>query len=78
MKTVDFQETNLDACVFDAQSDRVIITRGSNPVALVVSVEGLDKEQAHLGATDKFWKRISKRHQEPTIDRSTLERKLGR
>ena len=49
MKTVDIQDTNLDACVFDAQSDRVIITRGGNPVALVVGVEGLDAEQAQCG-----------------------------
>ena len=46
MKTVDIQETSLDACVLDAQSDRVVITRGGNPVAIVVGVEGLDEEQA--------------------------------
>ena len=40
MKTVDIQETNLDACVLDAQSDRVVITRGGNPVLLVVGVRG--------------------------------------
>jgi hypothetical protein len=45
VKTVDIQETNLDACVFDAQSDRVVITCGGNPVALVVGIEGLDEEQ---------------------------------
>ena len=44
MKTVDIQETNLDACVLDAQSDRVVIMRGGSPVALVVGVRGLDKE----------------------------------
>ena len=76
MKTVDIQSTNLDACVFDAQSDRVIVTRGGNPVALVVGVEGLDAEQAQLGASDKFWKLISERRKEPTVDRSALEKKL--
>ena len=77
MKTVDIQKTNLDACVFDAQSDRVVITRGGNPVAIVVGVEGLDAEQAQLGASDEFWKLISARREEPTIDRSALEKKLG-
>lgn len=48
MKTVDIQETNLDACVIDAQSDRVVIMRGGNPVAIVVGVQGLDEEQAQL------------------------------
>ena len=32
MKTVDIQETNLDACVAAAQSDRVVVTRGGNPI----------------------------------------------
>jgi len=76
MKTVDIQETNLDACVFDAQSDRVVIMRGGNPVALVVGVEGLDAEQTQLGASDEFWKLISARRKEPTIDRAALEKKL--
>jgi antitoxin (DNA-binding transcriptional repressor) of toxin-antitoxin stability system len=75
MKTVDIHDTNLDACVLDAQSDRVVITSGGNPVALVVGVQGLDEEQAQLGASDKFWELISARRKEPTIDRSGLEKK---
>jgi len=76
MKTVDIQETNLDACVVDTQSDRVVIMRGGNPVALVVGVQGLDEEQIQLGASDEFWKLISQRRKEPTLDRSALEKKL--
>jgi hypothetical protein len=76
MKTIDIQETNLDACVLDAQSDRVIIMRGGNPVALVVGVVGLDEEQIQLGSSDAFWNLISQRRKEPTLDRSTLEKKL--
>ena len=77
MKTIDIQETSLDACVIDAQSDRVVIMRGGNPVALVVGVQGLDAEQAQLGASDEFWKLISDRRKEPTLDRSALEKKLN-
>ncbi|MBU4272358.1 MAG: hypothetical protein KKE86_11100 [Planctomycetes bacterium] len=77
MKTVDIQETSLDACVIDAQTDRVVIMRGGNPVALVVGVQGLDAEQAQLGASDEFWKLISNRRKEPTLDRSALEKKLN-
>jgi hypothetical protein len=77
MKTVDIHDTNLDACVVDAQSDRAVVMRGGNPVALVVGVQGLDGEQTQLGASDEFWKLISARRKEPTIDRSELERKLG-
>ncbi len=53
------------------------MTRGGNPVALVVGVEGLDEEQTQLGASDEFWTLISVRRKEPTIDRSTLEKELG-
>jgi antitoxin (DNA-binding transcriptional repressor) of toxin-antitoxin stability system len=76
MKTVDIQNTNLDACIADAQSDRVVVTRGGNPVALVVGVQGLDKEQVELGASDEFWKLVSERRIEPTIDRGALEERL--
>jgi hypothetical protein len=76
MKAVDIHETNLDACVVDAQSDRIVIMREGAPVALVVGVEGLDEEQAELGASDEFWKLISDRRKEPTIDRSALEKRL--
>jgi antitoxin (DNA-binding transcriptional repressor) of toxin-antitoxin stability system len=76
MKTVDILQTNLDACVIDAQSDRVVIMRGGNPVALVVGVQGLDEEQIELGANDEFWKLISDRRKEPSLDRSALEKKL--
>ena len=75
MKTVDIRDTNLDACVHDAQSDRIVIMRGGTPVALVVGVEGLDAEQAELGASDEFWKLIADRRQEPTLDRSALEKR---
>ena len=76
MKTVDIRETNLDACVVAAQTDRVVITRGGSPVALVVGVQGLDEEQTQLGASDEIWKLISDRRKEPTLDRSALEKKL--
>jgi hypothetical protein len=74
MKTVDIQETNLDACVVAAQSDRIVVTRGGNPVALVVGVEGLDDEQTQLGASNDFWSLILARRKEPTIDRAALEK----
>jgi len=76
MKMVDIQGASLDACVFEAQSDRVVITRGGNPVALIVGVQGLDEEQIQLGADDEFWKLISARRNESTLDRPSLEKRL--
>ncbi len=40
MKTVGLEETSLDACVAEAQYDRVVVTRNGTPVALVVGLEG--------------------------------------
>jgi antitoxin (DNA-binding transcriptional repressor) of toxin-antitoxin stability system len=76
MKVVDIQGTSLDACVTEAQSERVVVTRGGNPVALIVGVQGLDEEQIQLGADHAFWKLISERRLEPTLDRLSLEKRL--
>jgi hypothetical protein len=76
MKTVDIHQTNLDACVTEAQAEQVVVTRGGNPVALVVGVEGLDEEQVELGASDDLWRLISDRRKEKVIDRDALEERL--
>jgi len=76
MKTIDIQNTNLDACISDAQTAPVVVTRGGNPVALVVAVEGLDEEQVEFGVSDKFWRLISSRRQEKCLDRAALEKLL--
>jgi hypothetical protein len=76
MKTIDIQSTNLDACVTDAQSAPVVVTRGGDPVALVVGVQGLDEEQVQLGASDEFWRLISERRKEKNLDRATLEKRI--
>ena len=77
MKSIDIQNTNLDACVTDSQSAPVVVTRGGDPVALVVGVQGLDEEQVQLGASDKFWRLISARRKEKSLDRAALEKLKG-
>ena len=80
MKTIDIQDTNLDACVTDAQSTPVVLTRGGNPVAFMVGVQGLDEDQVQLGVSDKFWQLISARRsfselfREPFQNRRRLNR----
>jgi antitoxin (DNA-binding transcriptional repressor) of toxin-antitoxin stability system len=76
MKTVDIQETSLNTCVNDAQSAPVVVTRGGNPVALVVGVHGLDDEQIELGSSDEFWHLIADRRKGATVNRAALEEKL--
>jgi antitoxin (DNA-binding transcriptional repressor) of toxin-antitoxin stability system len=78
MKTVAMEQATLDACVHVAQSERVVITRDGNPVALIVGLEGFDSEQVQLGASDKFWKAIAQRRQEQVLNRSELEQKIKR
>jgi antitoxin (DNA-binding transcriptional repressor) of toxin-antitoxin stability system len=78
MKTVDIEQTSLDACILDAQSEQVVITREGNPVALIVGVRGLDEEQIRLGSSDAFWQMISSRRKENTLSRAALEEKIDK
>ena len=77
MKVIGLKETSLDACVDEAQHEKVVITQKGKPVALVVGVAGLDAEQVELGSNPDFWKLIVTRRQERTITRAQLEQKIG-
>jgi antitoxin (DNA-binding transcriptional repressor) of toxin-antitoxin stability system len=76
MKTIGLKQATLDACIKDAQQDRVIITRNGKPVALIVGVEGMDEEQLQLGSSDKFWKLVEKRRKDKMVSRAELEHRL--
>jgi hypothetical protein len=78
MKTVALEKSSLSACVDEAQRGRVVVLRGRKPVALVVGVEGLDREQLELGSSDEFWRLIDERRKEKTVTRTELERRLKR
>jgi antitoxin (DNA-binding transcriptional repressor) of toxin-antitoxin stability system len=77
VKTVTLEQTTLDNCVRDAQSEQVVITRGGVPVALVVGLEGLDEEQVELGSSDAFWGLIAERRRQKTLNRAELEQRLS-
>jgi antitoxin (DNA-binding transcriptional repressor) of toxin-antitoxin stability system len=78
MKTVALEKSDLSTCVEQAQRGRVVVTRNRKPVALIVGVEGLDREQLELGSSDKFWRLIEERRNQKTITRGALERRLRR
>jgi len=78
MKVIGLKDTNLDACVNDAQRERVVITRNGKPVAIVVGVEGLDAEQLEFGSDPASWKLIAQRRRQRTMTRSQLEEKIRR
>ncbi len=78
MKTIRLERSTLDACVKDAQLDRVVVTRQGKPVALVLGVEGMDEEQVEFGSSDEFWKLITHRRKQKSISRAELENRLTR
>jgi hypothetical protein len=78
MKTVTLEKSDLSTCVEQAQRGRVVVMRNRKPVALIVGVEGLDREQLELGSSDKFWRLIEARRNQKTITRAELERRLRR
>ncbi len=77
MKTVALKEAKLEACIKDAQRERVLITRNGKPVAVLVGVEGLDLEQVELGHSDAFWKLIQERRRQKRLSRAELEKRLA-
>jgi PHD/YefM family antitoxin component YafN of YafNO toxin-antitoxin module len=76
MKVIGLKDTNLDACVSEAQRERIVITRNGKPVALIVGVEGLDAEQLDLGSNPVFWELIARRRRQRTITRAQLEERI--
>jgi len=76
MKTIGLEQATLDACVSEAQNERVVITRNGKPVALIVGIEGLDTEQLQLGSSDKFWRLITERRKQKTVSRAVLEQNI--
>lgn len=78
MKTVTLEKSDLNTCVEKAQGGRVVVMRNRKPVALIVGVEGLDREQLELGSSDRFWRLIEQRRNQKTISRAELERRIRR
>ncbi len=74
MKTLGIEDATLDTCVRESQGERVLITRGGRPVAMVVGLAELDEDQLQLGASDRFWQLITARRKQPTVSRAELER----
>ena len=54
----------------------MILTRNGHPIALVVSVDGMDEEQIRLSSDPEFWELMEERRHQKTISREELERRL--
>jgi antitoxin (DNA-binding transcriptional repressor) of toxin-antitoxin stability system len=77
MKMIGLGQTTLEVCIKDVAHERVVITRNGKPIALMVSVKGMDEEQLQLGSSVKFWGLVEKWRKEKTISRAELEQKLN-
>ncbi len=77
MITIGFEQSTLERCLDQAQHERVIITRNGKPIALLVNVEGLDKEQLELGSSNTFWNLMIERRSQQTVSRAQLEQSLS-
>ena len=77
MKVIEMQDAELESCIKDAQRQRVVITRKGKPVAMIVSVNGMDLEQLELSSSDKFWRLVRKWRKQKTYTREELEKRLG-
>lgn len=77
MKVVSLGEANLEECVRDSQREHVVLTREGKPVAVLISVKGLDLEQIALGHSDEFWTLIRQRRAQKPMSRKELEKRLA-
>jgi len=59
-----------------AQQERVLVTRGGEPLALLVGLENKDQEDWDLETSPAFWRMIEQRRSRPTLPLKELEAKL--
>jgi prevent-host-death family protein len=76
--TVQDLQKKANACVSKAQKDRVVITRGGRPAAVLVGVSDKDWESVVLQTDPKFWKLIHTRRKQPTRSLSQVKARLLR
>lgn len=54
-------KANLDAALDAAQCERIVISRGGKPCAVLVGIEGYDAEDLRLAGSEAFWQMIHQR-----------------
>ncbi|MBI3947212.1 MAG: type II toxin-antitoxin system prevent-host-death family antitoxin [Armatimonadetes bacterium] len=79
MKVVEVTEAadRLSECIQEAQRERILVTRGGRPAALITGIEGYDLEDILLASDPSFWQMIQERRQEESIDRDEILRRLA-
>ena len=80
MKTVSIVEArdDLEAMLNRSQQERVVITRGGRPCALVVGIESYDAEDVALASSPEFWRMIQDRRRKgKSIPLAQVEARLN-
>lgn len=80
MRTInvrDFQK-KIRETVETAQTERIVLTRHGEPVALVVGLEGMEWEDVVLQTSRPFWKLIEKRRRQKTVTLQEMRARLER
>lgn len=54
-------ERDVEAVINSAQSERIVISRGGKPCALLVGIENYDAEDMRLANSEDFWRMIHQR-----------------
>ncbi|MBI2897641.1 MAG: type II toxin-antitoxin system Phd/YefM family antitoxin [Deltaproteobacteria bacterium] len=70
-------KASLSSYVAAAQRERVLLTRGGKPSAILIGVEGEDLEDLLTANDPKFWKMIEERRRGPHISLEEAKRQLG-
>jgi prevent-host-death family protein len=63
MKTISAKDldSNIDSVLTSVQRERVLISRGGKPCAVIVGVENYDAEDLRLATSEEFWQMIGDR-----------------
>lgn len=79
MKTISDLEAqdDLKNVLDSAQKERVVITRGGKPTAVVLGLESYDSEDLQLAGSPDFWRMIERRrHQGSAISIAEAKARL--
>ena len=76
MKTINVRDLqkHVRGCVKASQRRRVVVTRHGIPTALIIGVEGTDRETLALQTNPAFWRMVEKRRSEKTVSLEAMKR----
>lgn len=77
MKEISLEQfgAGVEQIVPPSRSERVVLTRGGKPVAIVTGVGDLEREEIEYIESPDFWKMIAERRKQPRI---TLDEAFAR